>query len=84
MKEIKLTEPDSLDRAFLEGSKIKDIDVPKDSRDPVLFQTTLTRDEVIHLIQKYNSIFTPQVSENIRCGSTLKLFQERLKNYYNY
>ncbi len=84
MKIIELTDPDDMDRAFMQASEARSTDKGGDDPDPegFLSKRTMTDKEAGTLIRWYNGIFKPTISTKVRCGGTLNLIQKRLREYY--
>lgn len=74
-----------MDKALVGNSKIQDGEIEA-GEDPggLMTKRMLTDQEARELIQKYNGIYSPKISEKTRCGGTLKLIQRKLQEYYGF
>jgi len=76
---IEVNEPDAFDKAFVDkGKPVKGVVVETDN---LLTKTKLTNQEAIELIQRYNQVYRPHISKNVRCGGTIKRIQQKLIEY---
>lgn len=86
MTKVIFEEPDTLDQAM--SKKAVAIKQPPKKRKPTIFQYlnkkgSITNEERLLIIRKYNEYFNPKVSEATRCGGTLKMMQRKLKRHLN-
>lgn len=83
MKKITLEEPDVLDKMLIEKATEYSNKVPFDYDEDLLHRTgTILSSEAVLIIRAYNKIYSPKISERVKCGSTIRGLQMKLRKYY--